>query len=122
MGAAVGGADRRQQSRVSQPGSLLAVMTSGDMVRVVNLSPAGAMIQHAEPLFPDETLKLFLRIGGMELEVPVRLVWSDACGEQLDPDEPRRAAFRSGLLFSGLPRYAELKLRHYLTSLGRGRG
>ena len=122
MGPAAWRTDRRHQFRVDQPGSLLAVMTSGDMVRVVNLSPAGAMIQHAEPLFPDATLKLYLRIGGMDLEVPVRLVWSDSYGEEPDPDDPRRAAFRSGLRFSRLPRYAESKLRHYLTALRRGRG
>ncbi len=100
--------ERRQHPRI-HPGEDAALsMPRMDEVRLVNLSPGGASIGHTAPLVRGETHVLSLRLGGREVPLVARVVWS-----RPEPSAPEFPC-RSGLQFVGLPQPTEALLRDYL--------
>ncbi len=108
---------RRQHVRVTLPRNLRGSVRVGDEVRVINLSAAGAMIEHTERLALRETRILSLHLSGLDFRLPARVVWSHLHRREANPPEPATFAFRSGLHFAELSREAARDLRHYLATL-----
>lgn len=112
---------QRQHLRANLPGNVLGSVGLTDEVRVVNLSPGGAMIQHAEWLALGRTLLLGLQLGHLDLRLPARVVWSQRSSGQPDPAPAATFPLRSGLQFVEVPREAELDIQDYLATLIRPR-
>ena len=104
----------RQHLRVRLVEEVRGSVRVGDAVRVLDLSPGGALIEHAEPLAPGETPILSLRLQGKELRLRAHVVWSQVHRRETKPPAPPRLIYRSGLHFPELPRATELDLRGYL--------
>lgn len=104
----------RQHLRVRLVEEVRGSLRVGDALRVLNLSPGGALIEHAEPLAPGETRILALRLQGQDLRLRAHVVWSQVHRRESKPPAPPRLIYRSGLHFRGLPRATELTLRRYL--------
>ena len=100
--------ERRQHLRVHPGEDAGLSMPRMEEVRLVNLSPGGASIRHGVPLVRGETHVLSLRVGGQEVPLVARVVWSRP--EPAPPEFP----CRSGLQFVGLPPPTEGLLRDYL--------
>ncbi len=100
--------DRRQHPRVHPGEDMGLSMPRMKEVRLVDLSPGGASIRHTAPLVRGETHVLSLRLGGREVPLVARVVWSHP--EAAGPGLP----CRSGLQFVGLPQPTEALLRDYL--------
>ncbi len=66
--------DRRQHVRARLSQTVRGSMTRQDDIRVVNLSPSGALVLHPERLIPGETRRLALHLGGRDLHVGARVV------------------------------------------------
>lgn len=117
-GGAMGEAsNRRQRLRLNLPATLRGSMgLSGDL-RVINLTPDGAMIEHGERLFQGQPCVLGLRLAGVNLRLRARVVWSQIYRVQSSPTGEEEIRFRSGLHFPDLPGGAEAHLRHYLGKL-----
>ena len=113
--------DRRERLRVKLPGIIWGSLGVRNPVRVINLSPHGAMIEHAQPLSQGGTLVLDVRLAGMDLRLRGRIVRTQvhSAGRSLEGEQEIR--FRSGVHFPDHPEAAAAHIRHYLTTL-RGPG
>jgi len=89
---------------------------AGD-VRVVDLSPGGAMIEHVDHLAPGQPCVLNLRLGGVDLRLRGRAVWCQVHHFHSRLTGEGEARFRSGLHFSDVPEGAAAHICHYLATL-----
>ena len=108
---------RRRAVRVTLPGEVRGAVSPGHEVTVVNLSPRGALIEHADRLALGESRILALRLGGVRFRLPARVIWSHLYRGETQPPEDRRFAFRSGLRFAALQGETERNLRQALAAL-----
>ncbi len=104
--------DERRSARVTPPGLLRGYVDSHLEAKILNLSPAGALIEHANRLSPGGTCALTLRLLGADLRLRAHIVWSRAKEER--GEEVR---YRSGVRFSDLPAAVEATLRQYLATV-----
>ena len=109
--------DRRRRIRVNLPANLRASMGLAADVRVLNLSPGGAMIEHLDRLAPGQIYMLTLRLGGVDLRLRSRVVWCQVHGLPNPPTGEGEICFRSGLKLSNIPEGAEVHIRHHLATL-----
>ncbi len=109
--------DRRQRARVNLPGSLRGPIGPAGDVRVLNLSPGGAMIEHAGRFSPGQTCVLTLRLAEVDLHLRARIAWSRLYSVRTSPPGEEEVRFRSGLQFVDVPESAEGHIRHYLATL-----
>ena len=104
----------RQHPRVTPVAEVQGSVRGGVDVRVLNLSPGGALIEHAEPVAPGGTRILFLRLHGQDLWLRAHVAWSQVHRRETKPPDAPRLIYRSGLHFRELAPATELELRRYL--------
>jgi len=108
--------NRRQRQRVTLPGVLPASMGLRRELRVINLSPEGAMIEHLDRLAPGHPCILSLRFGGVDLHLGARVVWCQLHDIASGPPGQREIRYRSGLHFLHLSEVAASHIREYLSA------
>lgn len=110
-------ADRRQHGRMGLSEHVHGSMGLGSEFRVLNLSPAGAMVEHTAWLAIGQPCEFSLRLPLAGLPLRAYVVWSQlhALLPGLSDEEAFR--FRSGLHFADLAADAEAHLRAYLATL-----
>jgi len=110
-------AERRQHGRVGLSEHVHGSMGLGSDFRVVNLSTAGAMVEHTAWLAVGQPCEFALRLPGADLALRAYVVWSQlhALLPGLSDEEAFR--FHSGLQFAGLAADADARLRAYLATL-----
>jgi hypothetical protein len=97
-------AERRHVARLSIPAHLSGPAVDEHGVRLLDLSPQGARIEHVRRL-PDWSicfLDLPRALGGLRLQGQV--IWSQVAGRKTLADGRRVIYYRSGLRFSELTR------------------
>ncbi len=109
--------DRRRYPRVKLPNGMAGSLGLPSDVRLMDLSPAGAMIEHMDRLSPGGTCVLGVRLGGVDLRLRTRIAWSRVHSAGKDPSGEGELRFRSGLQFLDFPERAETHIRHYLATL-----
>ena len=114
----MGGAKRRQYTRVNMPGAVQGSVDLKNNVQLINLSPCGAMIEHSVPLSPGRMCFLCLRLLGVDLRLRGQVVWSHVKGTRSAAQGDRQIRFRSGVDFSDLPETDEAHIRRFLCTLG----
>ncbi len=108
--------DRRQRARVNLPGGLRGPVGPARDVRVLNLSPSGAMIEHTGRFPPGQPCTLALRLAEVDLRLRARVVWSRLYTVRTSPPGEEEVRFRSGLQFLDVPGSADAHIRHYLAT------
>ncbi len=86
-------------------------------LRVLNLSPAGAMLEHADRLFRGQPCVLGLQLGGGELRLGGHVAWCLVHSVLTGPHGEEEICYRSGLHFSDLPPDVDARLQQYLDAL-----
>jgi hypothetical protein len=89
--------------------------------RLVDLSLAGARIEHFKPLHPEVPCTLELPDVQGALVLPVRIVWSRVVGSEHSPEGKRRLRYQSGLEFIGVTPEQQAVLARILEQLPPGR-
>ncbi len=113
--------DRRQRARVKVPGPVGGSVNLGSDVRVMDLSPDGAMIEHAKRLSPGAICVLCLHLAGVDLRLRGHVAWSQVHSARGNASGEGAILFRSGLHFPDLPERAAAHLRDYLATLSAAR-
>ena len=108
---------RRRNGRVSLPAVLQGSVDVRYDVTVMNLSAAGAMIEHSDRLSPGRTCSLFLLLPSVDLRLRAQLVWSQVNQIHKVPHGKGNIRFRSGLHFPNLTEGEAAHLRQYLATL-----
>ncbi len=109
--------DRRKHVRVILPSATRGSLNLASGVRVFNLSPEGALIEHAARLSPGETCVLGLTSAGEELRLRSHVAWTQVYGGRRTGDGERELVFRSGLAFADMPKEVAASLRDYVALL-----
>jgi len=94
------GLDRRRVARLPVPSQFTSPGLENEVVRLVDLSPDGACLEHVRPL-PDWDMcfvELPQALGGVRLQGEV--VWSRVGGRQPGAAGQGRAYYQSGLHFT----------------------
>ena len=106
--------DRRKHRRVHLVQTVLGTIGLSRSVRVVNLSLAGAMVEHAHPLAPGQPC--ILDLPGQEGEVHIRahVVWSQLFSVSSGPERAQEQRYRSGIAFTADSREAAALLREWM--------
>jgi hypothetical protein len=85
-------------------------------LRVLDLSETGVLIEHGEPLVLGMACLLALRLGGVELRLQCRVVWSHM--HRLTPNPGgEETRYRSGLEFIEVPAGAQAQIERFLAFL-----
>ena len=111
------GFDRRQRHRIPLPGTVHGTIGPSNDLRLVNLSPAGALIEHPHPLSPGQPCVLDLHLDGAEVHLRAHVAWCQVYSISSDTDRMEERRFRSGLYFTDLSESVAAQLRHYLVAL-----
>jgi hypothetical protein len=109
--------ERRRVARLPIPSQLSGPGLEEHQVRLLDLSPAGARIEHIR-LLPDWSLcylDLPPALGGIRLQGQV--IWSQVAGRTTLVDGKRVICYRSGLRFSELTREQDAGLTAALNIL-----
>ena len=95
-------ADRRRVARFPVPSQFTCPGLEHEAVRLVDLSPEGACLEHVRPLPDWDTCFVVLppALGGLRLQGEV--VWSRVGGRQPGTEGKGRVYYQSGLHFTGL--------------------
>lgn len=112
--------DRRRRPRLTLLAKLEASVSHQEDVRVINLGPAGAMIEHGAPLASGGIRILALRLAGVDLRLRSRIAWSRVHSASKDLFGQKTIRYRSGLHFLDLPEAAEAHLQDFLATAMRG--
>ncbi len=117
-----GWADARRAIRVSLPPGVQGDLNGQVAVTVLDLSPLGARLEHAEPLLPAQACLLtFALPEAVSLRVPASIVWSRA--HLLEPTSGEtRWLYHSGVEFREVPPTLARDLGAYLNRVAGGPG
>ncbi len=110
-------ADRRQHGRVGLSEHLRGFLGVASEIRVLNLSPAGAMVEHTEWLVVGQPCVFDLRLSAGDLRLRAYVVWRHLHTTLPGRSEEETFQFRSGLRFADLAMDAAAHLREYLATL-----
>jgi hypothetical protein len=110
--------DRRRLVRVILPWTVRGAVDRQYDVQVIDLSLAGAMIEHAERFSPGETRLLLLWVPGADLCLRAQLIWSQMNSVHRGADGKGQLRFRSGVHFLDLSDAETAHLRRYLATFG----
>ncbi len=115
-----GWADARRAVRVQLPQGVQGEVDGQVAVTVLDLSPLGARLEHAEPLLPAQPCLLtFAPPEAAPLRVPGSIVWSRAHLYEPEPGQTRWL-YRTGVEFRDVPPTLARALGAYLARLGNG--
>lgn len=111
--------ERRGHGRVDLPGIVRGSVSLRIDVQVINLSPDGAQIEHAERLFPGSTCVLFTRILEENLRLGAEIMWSRVHRVQTISSKTGEGElhYRSGIRFRNIPERSEAHIRNYLATV-----
>lgn len=111
------GPDRRRVARLTVPRQLSHPERGLRNVRLLDLSPLGARIEHLEPMRKGVVCYLDLPppLGG--LRVTGRIVWTGVRGSEKTLEGDRRRRHQSGLEFIGLTSQQQTALATALETL-----
>ncbi len=111
--------ERRHLMRVNLPGIVRGSVSLRIDVQVVNLSPDGAQIEHAERLFPGSTCVLFMRVLDENMRLGAEIVWSRVHRVHTISSRTGEGEiqYRSGLRFPNIAERSEAFIRNYLATL-----
>ncbi len=105
---------RRRVGRVPLPAGVPGTLDDQIPVTVLNLSPLGACLEHAEPLLPVQPCLLTLPLPDAgPLCLPADIVWTQAQPVAPDGDGAQRL-YRSGVEFRDVPPAMAQALDTYL--------
>jgi hypothetical protein len=108
--------ERRRRARVILPWTVRGTVDRQYDVQVIDLSLAGAMIEHAERFQPGEIRLLFLWVPGADLCLRAQLIWSQMNRMQMSAGGKGELRFRSGVHFPDLSEADQAHLRRYLAT------
>jgi hypothetical protein len=83
----------------------------------VDLSPAGARVEHADDLSPGQACVLDLRLDEALVHLRAHVAWCQLYSVGSDPDGGGEVRYRSGLEFTDLPAEVAGRLQQYLAAL-----
>jgi hypothetical protein len=109
--------ERRGVVRLTIRGGLPTRVRPTREVRLLDLSPFGARIEHGTPLQPGVPYVLDLApdLGGLPLAAEI--VWTTRMGEAQIPEGEGRLRYQSGLVFLSLMRGQRAALGRFLEGL-----
>ncbi len=108
--------ERRQDPRVVVGDKTKGRINGIGEVSVLNLSPGGALIEHAEIVRPNTIAHLVLTLAGRETRVPCRVVWSAIHRAEVQPDGEQELIFRTGVEFPNPSEETRQAISDYIQS------
>jgi len=108
--------ERRRHARVILPWTVRGTVDRQYDVQVIDLSMAGAMIEHAQRFQPGEIRLLFLWVPGADLCLRAQLIWCQMNRMQMGAGGKAELRFRSGVHFPDLNEADEAHLQRYLAT------
>ncbi len=111
------GLDRRRHRREQLHATLHGTAGLSSNLRVVDLSPAGASVEHAHDLSPGQPCVLDLSLDGVEVHLRAHVAWCQLYSVGSDPDGAEEVRYRSGLEFTDLSAEVVAHLQQYLATL-----
>ncbi len=111
------GLDRRRHGRAQLHATVHGTVGLSCNLRVVDLSPAGARVEHAHDLSAGQPCVLDLRLDGVEVHLRAHVAWCQLYSVGSDPDGGEEVRYRSGLEFTDLPAEVVAHLQQYLATL-----
>jgi hypothetical protein len=109
--------ERRRVARISVPSSIRGTGLETREVRLLDLSPDGARIEHDKPLQPGAPCALILPPALGPVRLPARIMWTRIRGGEQTPEGDRALYHHSGLAFLGLTPEQQTALGHALQTL-----
>ncbi len=94
--------EKRRAERLTVPRQCRAAGRDGKAMRLLDLSPAGARIEHSEPLHASSSFPMDLprALGGGRVQVEV--IWSRLAGRKRGGDGKGGGVYQSGVAFPHL--------------------
>ncbi len=111
------GVDRRRHGRAQLHATVHGTAGLSSNLRVVDLSPAGARVEHAHDLSPGRACVLDLHLNGVEVHLRAHVAWCQLYSVGSDPDGAEEVRYRSGLAFTDLRADVVAHLQEYLATL-----
>jgi len=109
--------EKRRFPRMAPSRKIPASLGSSSGVQVLNLSPAGAMIEQPGRLSPRDSCTLSLHLAEAHLRLGAQVTWSQIYSPTRNLPGEAQLRFRAGLAFLPLSEAAEVHLRQYLATL-----
>ena len=106
--------DRRKYRRAHPTPPVTGTIALSRSVRVVNLSAAGAMVEHTHPLAPGQPCILDLPGHGGEVHLRAHVIWSQLFSVSSGPEGQQEQRYRSGIAFTVAPTEAKAMLREWM--------
>lgn len=95
-------ANQRRVARLTVPRHLQGGELELHLVRILDLSPLGARIEHPEPMREGVVCYVDLPPALGRVRLTGRVVWTKLCASEQTPDGDRRRQHQSGIEFTGL--------------------
>lgn len=108
--------ERRQYPRWVAEGRRTGRINSTDPVLLINLSPDGAQIEHANRIWPGTNATLTLLMRGLAVNLQCRVVWSIADQLEGRGDAEHDLTYRTGLQFLDVMQPSRQLLEEYVES------
>ncbi len=109
--------DRRRTARITVPLHLRGPELELRLVRILDLSPAGARIEHLEPLREGVVCVVDLPPALGRVRLTGRVVWTAVRGGEQTIEGEQRLRYHSGLAFTGLTPEQQTALAQALETL-----
>ena len=109
--------DRRRTARMTIPWHLSGPGLELRLVRLLDLSPGGARIEHIEPLRQGIECFVDLPPALGRLRLSGQVAWTGIRGSEQSAEGEHRQHFQSGIAFTGLPPHEQAALAEALERL-----
>ncbi len=109
--------DRRRVARITIPWHLSGPGLELRLVRILDLSPDGARIEHLEPLREGVVCFVDLPPALGRFRLSGRVVWTAVRGSEQTLEGERRLHYQSGLAFTGVTPEQQTALARALETL-----
>ena len=114
--------ERRRVARITVPSQIRGTGQENREVRLLDLSPDGARIEHDKPLQPGAPCALILPPALEPVRLPTRVIWTHLSGGEQTLEGDRVLHHQSGLAFLRLTPEQQTALADALTKLKAARG
>jgi len=112
------GADRRKSVRVRTDRHYPAQLQLMDVI-LIDISLAGALVEHTDPVRPGEIYHLSFKINNREVQVLARAIRVFASHRVASADGERRVVYRTGMEFVGVEKEAADLISAYVDRVMR---
>ena len=110
------GADRRKSVRVRTDRHYPAQLQLMDVI-LIDISLAGALVEHTDPVRPGEIYRLTFKVNGRQVQVLARAIRVFASHRVASADGERRVVYRTGMEFVGVEKEAADLISGYVKRL-----